>query len=114
MTFKETLIYLRSRTKKGAKGVNKLGQEVELSDFERGRAMGKYELLCEQAKVYNQNKNNILQIEVNGNKYPVDYVIKQIQSGKLIVTYPGRKTNVKTNPWVEKLSNNINERFEKL
>lgn len=51
---KKILDDLRAKTKKGSKYVNSRGQLKERSDFERGVAMGRLQLLCEQAKYYNE------------------------------------------------------------
>lgn len=46
---------LRGKTKKGSTYVNSFGQTKVRSDFERGVAMGRYQLLCEQAQYYNKH-----------------------------------------------------------
>lgn len=52
---KSLLSELREKTKKGSTYVNNYGQKKVRSDFERGVAMGRYQLLCEQAEYYNKN-----------------------------------------------------------
>lgn len=47
---------LRGKTKKGSTYVNSLGQVKVRSDFERGVAMGRLQLLCEQAAYYNKHQ----------------------------------------------------------
>lgn len=49
---------LRGKMKKGSTYVNNFGQTKVRSDFERGVAMGRYQLLCEQAEYYNKYKKN--------------------------------------------------------
>ena len=46
---------LKQKMKKGSTYVNNLGITKVRSDFERGVAFGRYQLLCEQAKWYNEN-----------------------------------------------------------
>ena len=55
MATKRVLEDLRAKTKKGSTYVNNFGQEIKRSDFDRGVAMGRYQLLCEQAKYYNEH-----------------------------------------------------------
>ena len=52
---KAVLNDLRGKTKKGSTYVNNFVQIKVRSYFERGIAMGRYQLLCEQAKFYNEN-----------------------------------------------------------
>ena len=53
---KSILDDLRGKMKKGSTYVNNFGQTKVRSDFERGVAMGRYQLLCEQAEYYNKHK----------------------------------------------------------
>ncbi len=46
---------LRSKMKKGSTYVNNMGQTKIRSDFERGVAFGRHQLLCEQAEYYNKH-----------------------------------------------------------
>ncbi|MCM1195825.1 MAG: hypothetical protein NC310_01990 [Roseburia sp.] len=55
---KSILDDLRGKMKKGSTYVNNFGQTKVRSDFERGVAMGRYQLLCEQAEYYNKHKKN--------------------------------------------------------
>lgn len=46
---------LKAKMKKGSTYVNNMGITKVRSDFERGVAFGRYQLLCEQSKYYNEN-----------------------------------------------------------
>ncbi|MBE6123930.1 MAG: hypothetical protein E7184_00095 [Erysipelotrichaceae bacterium] len=54
--YKNYLAKLREQSKKGSTHVNKKGEVVQNSDFQRGVAMGRYKAACEQAKRYNNKK----------------------------------------------------------
>ncbi len=59
---------LRQKMKKGSTYKNNLGITKIRSDFERGVAFGRYQLLCEQAKYYKENKK-VNQKERDSHKY---------------------------------------------
>lgn len=115
MNYKEYLAFLRNKTKKGSTYTNINGEVLPLSDYARGENMGRYKALCEQAIKFNENKakyNNTIKV---GNKnYPINYVIDKLLTGELICVYPKNKEQVKTNNWVDDLSNNLTTRFNKL
>lgn len=81
---KKVLDGLKYKMRKGSTYVNNLGVTKVRSDFERGVAFGRYQLLCEQAKYYNENMRHTKSRYVSGEMKELDW--DDIKSSKKYTT----------------------------